>query len=94
MQDLADSKVDEASYSLQIEQPRLPSCSYGKNHEILCASDCVELKYKVEIGRYIEATREIRPGTVSLLVDRPCIGYELLKILIKSVNIVISVHFY
>jgi hypothetical protein len=56
---------------LQTEQPLLPSCSYGKNHEILCASDCVELKFVPEIGRYIAATRDIQPGKNNLLVDGP-----------------------
>ncbi|KDR23054.1 SET and MYND domain-containing protein 4-like isoform X2 [Zootermopsis nevadensis] len=70
VQHLANSKTTEISHSLQIEQPLLPSCSYGKNHEILCASDCVELKFIPEMGRYIVATRDIRPGDV-LVVEKP-----------------------
>ena len=44
------------------ELPELPTCSYNKNHELPSASDCVELKYSPEMGRYISATRDIKPG--------------------------------
>jgi hypothetical protein len=66
VQHLANSKAPDILCSLQIEQSLLPSCTYGKNHEILCASDCVELKFMPEIGRYIAATRDIQPGKTSL----------------------------
>ncbi|KAJ9594029.1 hypothetical protein L9F63_014545, partial [Diploptera punctata] len=43
------------------EEPELPTCSYSKNSKIPCASDCVEIKYSPEMGRYMSATRDIKP---------------------------------
>ncbi|KAJ9579142.1 hypothetical protein L9F63_024750 [Diploptera punctata] len=43
------------------EQSQIPKCSYNRNQEILCASDCLELKYSPEMGRYISAARDIQP---------------------------------
>jgi hypothetical protein len=62
VQHLANSKATEVSCCNQIKQELLPSCSYNKNHEILCASDCVELKFMPDVGRCIAATRDIQPG--------------------------------
>jgi hypothetical protein len=62
MHHLADSQSTEALCCNQLKQPLLPSCSYSKNREILCASDCVELKFILDMGRCIMATRDIQPG--------------------------------
>lgn len=71
MQHLANSETAEVSYSVHIDCKHFPllSCSYNKSHELLCASDCVELKCMPEMGRCIAATRDILPGEPSLLVD-------------------------
>lgn len=79
VQNLANSKPTEVSCCNQIRQPPLPSCSYSKNHEILCASDCVELKFMPDMGRYIAATRDIQPGEASLSANSPCSCYNILK---------------
>ncbi|KAJ9581406.1 hypothetical protein L9F63_023421, partial [Diploptera punctata] len=52
------------------EEPQLPKCSYRKNSKFPCASDCVEIKYSPEMGRYISATRDIKVGDV-LAVEKP-----------------------
>jgi hypothetical protein len=62
VQYLANSEPNEVLCCNQIKQTLLPSCSYNKNHEILCASGCVELKFMPDAGRCIAATRDIQPG--------------------------------
>ena len=69
MQHLKNYKPVEVSSFLQIEQPILPKCSCNNNNELLSASDCVELKYLPEMGRYITATRDIQPGKFIQLAD-------------------------
>lgn len=69
MQHLKIYKAVEVSSPLQIEQPVLPKCSCNNNNELLSASDCVELKYIPEMGRYISATRDIQPGKIIHLAD-------------------------
>lgn len=49
---------------------RLPELSYGINPEIQCASSALKLEYSEEKGRYLVATRNIRPGDV-LIVEQP-----------------------
>lgn len=71
MQHLKNYKPVGVSLSLQTEQPVLPNCNYSNNHELLSASDCVELKYMPEMGRYIAATRDIQPGETIHLADSP-----------------------
>ncbi|KAJ9591990.1 hypothetical protein L9F63_001502, partial [Diploptera punctata] len=52
------------------EESQLPTCSYNKNSKFPCASDCVEIKFSSEMGRYMSATRDIKPGDV-LVVEKP-----------------------
>jgi len=69
VQHLKNYKPVEVSSPAQIEQPILPKCSCNNSHELLSASDCVELKYMPEMGRYISATRDIEPGKIIYLAD-------------------------
>jgi hypothetical protein len=90
VQHIANSKQTDVSCCNQIKQPLLPICSYSKNPEILCASDCVELKFRPDMGRYIAARREIQPGGASLSANNPCSCYKILKTLIKDVEMIMS----
>ena len=57
---LENSKI---SVKLTNNKPaKHPTCSYGKNHRIPSASDCVEMKYFPEMGCGLSATRDILPG--------------------------------
>jgi len=69
VQHLKVYKAVEVSSPLQIEQSILPKCSCNNTHELLSASDCVELKYMSEMGRYISAARDIQPGKIIHLAD-------------------------
>jgi len=69
VQHLKNYKPVEVSSPLQNEQQKLPQCICNNNHELLSASDCVELKYTPEMGRYISATRDIQPGKIIQLAE-------------------------
>ncbi|XP_069705768.1 SET and MYND domain-containing protein 4-like [Periplaneta americana] len=70
MQKLENFNSEESNFLTDSKETQLPHCSYNPNSEIPSASDCVELKYVPEFGRYIAATRNLEPGDV-LVVEKP-----------------------
>lgn len=45
-------------------QSRTHQKTYGNNPMIPCASDCLQIQHNTEMGRFVEATKDINPGTV------------------------------
>ncbi|XP_049854136.1 SET and MYND domain-containing protein 4-like [Schistocerca gregaria] len=71
LQGKAESRnvATEKPYLFSLQQ-KLPRKTYQESNEIVCACDAVEIKYSQDMGRYIQASKNLNPGDV-IAIERP-----------------------